>query len=75
MVIISSASVAYSAGLPRRLGKGTDAASAALTLSGAPCSSGVLKMPGSMVLTRMPSPIRSRAMGSVMPTTPAFEAV
>ena len=29
---------------------------------------------GRIVLTRMPSPIRSRAIGSVMPTMPAFEA-
>ncbi len=31
-------------------------------------------MPGRIVLTRMPSFIRSRAIGSVMPTMPAFEA-
>ena len=37
-------------------------------------SSGVLKMPGRMVLTRMPSLDRSRAIGRVMPTTPPFDA-
>src|SRR3546814_1297341 len=51
--------LAYSAGLPKRLGKGTDAASASLTLSGAPIISGVSKIPGMMVLTRTPSPDRS----------------
>ena len=73
--IVNTASDAYSAGAPNRLGNGTEADSAAFTLSGAPCSSGVLKMPGRMVLTRMPSPIRSRAIGRVMPTTPPFDAL
>jgi len=40
-----SASAAYSAGIPSRLGNGTDAARAALTLSGAAWSSGVSKIP------------------------------
>jgi len=74
LLIMNSASAAYSAGSPRRLGKGTDAASASFTFSGAPCSSGVLNKPGRMVLTRMFSPIRSRAIGRVMPTTPALLA-
>ncbi len=69
-----SARWAYSSGWPSRLGKGTEAASAAFTLSGAPCSSGVSKMPGRMVFTRMPSPMRSRAMGRVMPVMPALLA-
>ena len=60
--------------MPRRLGKGTEAARAALTFSGAAFISGVLKIPGRMVFTRMPSFIRSRAMGRVMPTTPPLEA-
>ena len=41
---------------------------------GAMFISGVEKMPGRMVFTRMPSPARSRAMGRVMPTTPPFDA-
>ena len=43
-------------------------------MRGAPFISGVAKMPGRMVFTRMPSPARSRAMGRVMPTTPPLEA-
>ena len=35
---------------------------------------GVSKMPGAIVHTRMPSSARSRAIGSVMPTMPPFEA-
>ena len=68
------ASWAYSSALPRRLGKGTEAARASFTWGGAPFISGVEKMPGRMVFTRMPSPARSRAMGRVMPTTPPLEA-
>ena len=74
LVIISTASEAYSSGLPRRLGKGTDAESASLTLSGSDWRSGVSKRPGKMVFTRMPSVMRSRAIGKVMPTMPAFDA-
>ena len=36
---------------------------------------GVSNTPGRMVLTRIPSPIRSRAIGSAMPSTPALGAV
>ena len=36
--------------------------------------SGVSKMPGMIVFTRIPSRDRSRAIGSVMPTTPPLEA-
>ena len=36
---------------------------------------GVLNRPGAMVHTRMPCCAKSRAMGSVMPTTPALEAL
>jgi len=39
-----------------------------------PAIIGVLKMPGAMVQTRMPERARSRATGSVMPTTPPLEA-
>ena len=66
--------IAKSAALPSRLGNGTEAASASFTCCGAAFISGVLKMPGRIVFTRMPSLIRSRAMGSVMPTTPPFDA-
>ena len=43
-------------------------------LAGAPCNNGVLNSPGRMVLTRIASPIRSRAIGKVMPITPALLA-
>jgi hypothetical protein len=35
---------------------------------------GVPKMPGAIVQHRMPEGAKSRAMGKVIPTTPAFEA-
>ena len=35
---------------------------------------GVLKTPGAMVFTLMPTCARSRAAGSVNPTIPPFEA-
>ena len=40
----------------------------------APASNGVSKMPGRIVLTRIFSLPRSRAIGRVMPTTPPFDA-
>jgi hypothetical protein len=42
--------------------------------SGKPATIGVSKMPGAIVQTRMPSSARSRAIGSVMPTTPPLDA-
>ena len=39
-----------------------------------PSTIGVQKMPGAMVITRMPKRASSRAIGRVMPTTPPFEA-
>src|SRR2546427_2319089 len=68
------ASAAYSLGRPRRDGNGISAASFWRWSSGSMASMGVSKVPGAMVTTRMPSPARSRAMGSVMPTTPPFDA-
>ena len=59
---------------PRAAAVRSAAASASFTCGGAAFISGVLKMPGRMVFTRMPSFMRSRAMGRVMPITPAFEA-
>ena len=61
--------------MPRREGKGTLAASASCTSFGMPNSMGVPKMPGAMVMLRMPLRARSRAIGSVMPTTPPLEAL
>ena len=52
-----------------------EAASEACTGSGKVRISGVLNSPGAMVHTRMPCCARSRAMGSVMPTTPPFDAL
>jgi hypothetical protein len=39
-----------------------------------PNSMGVPKMPGAIVMLRMPFLHRSRAIGSVMPTTPPLDA-
>src|SRR6185295_18821073 len=63
-----------SAGVPRRLGKGTPAANASCTSCGIENSIGVPKMPGAIVMLRMPLRARSRAIGSVMPTTPPLLA-
>ena len=43
--------------------------------SGRVRSSGVANRPGAMVHTRMPCCAKSRAMGRVMPATPALEAL
>jgi hypothetical protein len=51
-----------------------DADSDFCTSSGMPSTIGVQKMPGAIVLTRMPKRASSRAIGSVMPTTPPFDA-
>jgi len=67
-------SAAYSSGCPNREGKGTCAPSEARISSDIPRSIGVSKMPGAIVMTRMPNFASSRAMGSVMPFTPALEA-
>ena len=67
-------SAAYSDGSPSRDGKGTAAPSESCTSCGMPAIIGVRKMPGAIVMTRMPERARSRAMGSVMPTTPPFDA-
>src|SRR5438477_671219 len=67
-------SAAYSSGLPRRGGKGTCAPSDARSSSVMPATIGVSKMPGAIVITRTPNFASSRAMGSVMPFTPAFDA-
>ena len=62
-------SIAYSAGRPRRCGKGTVEPRNFFTLSGSEASMGVSKRPGAMVITRTPSVLRSRAIGSVIETT------
>src|SRR5574341_1504480 len=68
------ASCAYSDGRPRREGNGTCLASESCASLGSPFIIGVSKRPGAIVHTRMPLRDRSRAMGSVMPTTPPLEA-
>lgn len=50
------------------------AASESWTSCGMPKIMGVPKMPGAMVMQRIPVLDRSRAIGSVMPATPALEA-
>ena len=67
-------SAAYSDGWPSRDGNGTWAPSESCTSFGSECSIGVRKIPGAIVHTRMPLRARSRAIGSVIPTTPPFEA-
>ena len=69
-----TASAPYSSGLPSRLGCGTCLPSDSLADSGSPASSGVSNSPGAMVTTRIRSRDRSRAIGSVMPTTPPLDA-
>ena len=63
-----------SAGTPRRDGCGTCAPRDLSVSSDAPSMSGVWKMPGATVMTRICEDARSRAMGSVMPTMPPLEA-
>ena len=41
---------------------------------GSPSSIGVLNRPGAIVITRISLSARSRAIGSVMPTTPPLDA-
>ncbi len=67
-------SAANSAGRPSLGGNGTCAPSDLRASSGSAASIGVSKMPGAMVRTRTPNFASSRAIGSVMPTTPAFDA-
>ena len=55
-------------------GKGIWAPSEARISSLMPCSMGVSKIPGAIVITRMPNFASSRAIGRVIPFTPAFEA-
>ena len=72
--MICRASRAYYGASPRRFGNCTISINGSRTRSGAPAIIGVSNMPGAMVHTRMPERDRSRAMGSVMPTTPALLA-
>src|SRR5215472_15157085 len=65
---------AYSLGWPSRLGNGTCWPRDCRAASGSAPKSGVSKIPGAMVTTRMPSRARSRANGKVIPTIPPFEA-
>jgi hypothetical protein len=70
-----AARAAYSAGWPRRGGNGIDLPSDSRASGGNAASSGVSNSPGAIVTTRIPAEARSRAAGSVMPTTPPFEAL
>src|SRR5579863_5612041 len=72
--MICFASAAYSSGRPRRGGNGTCWPSEIRAGSGKVPSKGVSKIPGAMVMTRMPSRASSRAMGKVIPTMPPLEA-
>ncbi len=71
--IAGAASDAYSSGVPSRCGCGTDSPSASRASCGSAASSGVSKRPGAIVQTRIRALARSRAAGSVIPTTPAFD--
>ena len=70
----SSASDPNSLASPSRFGKGTSAASLSKTGCGTPLISGVSKMPGKIVFTRIPSDERSRASVNVMPANAALDA-
>jgi hypothetical protein len=67
-------SAAYSRGSPSRAGCGTCWPSDVIASSGRLPSSGVLNRPGAIVITRIFSRARSRAIGSVMPTMPPLDA-
>src|ERR1700754_445381 len=72
--IMCSASEAYSSGEPSRCGNGMAEARLSCAACGNAPSSGVRNRPGAMVSTRMPNCASSRAIGSVMPTMPPFDA-
>src|SRR6185312_16957134 len=72
---ISATSDAYSAGRPNRGGNGTILPSDSCTSLGRLPIIGVSKRPGAMVTTRMPLRASSRAIGSVRPTSPPFDAL
>ncbi|MCY1547007.1 hypothetical protein D9M68_830380 [compost metagenome] len=72
--MICWASKAYSRGWPRRDGNGIELFRAAFASSGKALKIGVSNSPGAMVQTRMPLRARSRAMGSVIATTPPLDA-
>src|SRR5689334_14719 len=75
LTTISRTSDANSDGRPSRGGNGTILPSASCTSGVRLAIIGVSKMPGAIVMTRMPERASSRASGSVMPTTPAFDAL
>src|SRR6185437_12847528 len=72
---ISATSDAYSAGRPNRGGNGTILPSDSCTSFGKLVIIGVSNRPGAMVTTRMPFRASSRAIGSVSPTSPPFDAL
>ena len=74
LATMCSTSAAYSSGLPSRDGCGTWAPSESCASCGSPSSIGVLNSPGAIVITRISLSARSRAIGSVMPTTPPLDA-
>src|SRR5882757_7468295 len=72
--IMCSASEAYSSGAPSRCGNGMADARLSCAACGNAPSNGVRNRPGAIVSTRIPNCASSRAIGSVMPTMPPFEA-
>ena len=60
--------------LPEAGGKRHRGAERLLRRLGRPAIIGVMKTPGAMAFTRMPNWANSRAIGSVMATTPPLEA-
>ena len=65
---------ANSSGVPNREGNGICAASDSRASSGRPAAIGVSNNPGAIVQTRIPNLASSRAMGSVIATTPPLDA-
>ncbi len=72
--MMHAASIANSSGFPKRFGPATDANKPSLTFGETACIKGVSMMPGAIVITRIPTLDKSRAIGKVMPTTAPLDA-
>src|SRR5579884_4359718 len=68
------ASAAYSSAFPSRAGNGVCFPSDSRAASGNPAIIGVSKIPGAILITRIWCCANSRAIASVIPTTPPLEA-
>ena len=73
--MMATARRAYSSGRPMRLGNAASAVSWSSNSFGMPAVRPVAKRLGAIVLTRIPSDPRSRAIVNDMPAIPALAAV